>query len=474
MIAPPLNLNDVASTAAAEGNFALGIGDTVLAAEKYAQAGQALEKEAAGARKAPERNLLRFLAASQYFHGGDYKHALKISQRVEGPLLPAHIRPLFESFVRDATDRAREGYRGEIWNKLQTLASTGRPGEALELLKSHPYVFNRTKLAFSRAYLCEELKRYQAAAIFFASAMKFQPDDPKLAYMSAVFPQRLATDRRLDEALEYIRYQLEEIGHAVTYITASVLTSRRAGLTTDDDEQRNILKEGVSFFEKAWELFQQMPPELQLDADLRGYMALCFEIAWIALRRLKEAKRAAEVCETALRFSPSSSSFWTMRGGVRYPDAGAVADLKQAVKLGEKNYYPYYYLAHHAMKAENCPEAKKWIEQALSHKPNRTISGQLYGWLAICLSQEGASVEEIEGMFTKALELAPHLPEIGEIHQKFRDLLSQSEAKSPPKATVWEMREWNDDDFTLSSMQEQQNRVNIARGDAFKRGLQPV
>lgn len=49
MITHPPHSKDIASTAAAEGNFALGMGDTALASKKYAEAGQALEKEAAGA-----------------------------------------------------------------------------------------------------------------------------------------------------------------------------------------------------------------------------------------------------------------------------------------------------------------------------------------------------------------------------------------------------------------------------------------
>jgi tetratricopeptide (TPR) repeat protein len=477
MMAQPLHSNDVASAAAAEGNFALGIGDTVVAAEKYALAGKALEKEAAGARKASDRNIFLFLAASQYFHGGEYKQALKIGKRVEERLLPDHVRPLFASFVRDATDRAREGYIGEMRKKIYSLTSTAGPGAALELLKSHPYVFDRTQLAFARAFLCEELGRYHAAAIFHASAMKFQPDDPKLAYMSTAVLQWLPTVGRLDEALEYIRYQIEEIGHAVTYIAASVLGYRRAMLVTDPDNQGVIFREVVSFFEKAWKLFQQMPNVFQRDLDLRRQMALCFEIAGFVLWRMKEAIRSAEVCETALRFDPHSSGLRTMRGVVTYPSAGAVADLEQAVKLGEKNYYPYYYLAQHAFKRENFLEAKKWITQALSHNPSRTIGGQLYGWLAICLYHEGASVEEIEGLFAKAHELAPGLPEIEENHQKFRDLLSHLDSRPSldgAKATVWEMGDREEDEYLLSSVLQQENRVKAARGDAFKRGLQPV
>ena len=56
--------------------------------------------------------------------------------------------------------------------------------EALELLKSHPYILTRAQLAFARATLCEELKRYHAAARFHAQAIAFEPENPKLPFVA--------------------------------------------------------------------------------------------------------------------------------------------------------------------------------------------------------------------------------------------------------------------------------------------------
>jgi hypothetical protein len=49
-----------------------------------------------------------------------------------------------------------------------------------------------------------------------------------------------------------------------------------------------------------------------------------------------------------------------------------------------------------------------------------TCLGQLYGWLAICFSRQGASVSDIERMFAKAKEIAPEIQEIADNYNNFR------------------------------------------------------
>src|SRR5207249_2050274 len=109
---------------------------------------------------------------------------------------------------------------------------------ALEVLKAHPYAWDRADLAFLRAILCEELRQYQAAALFYATALKFRPDDPQIAFTSAALPLYLPSLGRLDEAWEYVGYQLQYLPNATTFITASVTCFRRSGTVPEGESQR--------------------------------------------------------------------------------------------------------------------------------------------------------------------------------------------------------------------------------------------
>ncbi|WP_088258247.1 hypothetical protein [Fimbriiglobus ruber] len=307
MIVPELQTSDSASIAAAEGNYALGTGDTELAKRKYFEAGKALENESESALRAANRNFLRFLAASQYFHGGNYKIALKVVRRTEERFLDPGARALFGPFRKEVEDRADPGYLNRMREKVRTLGMKGFHADILELLKVHPYVFSRTGLAFLRAVVCEELNRYHAASLFYASALKFQPDDPTLPYLAAIYPQLLASRGRLDEAWEYVRYQLEEINHPTVQISASIVCYRKASLTTGEEETR-LLEEQAKFFESAWAGYQQMPLAFQKNALLREYMSLCFGMVAFALWKRGDNHGAEKVCDTALAFNPQGDA----------------------------------------------------------------------------------------------------------------------------------------------------------------------
>lgn len=480
----------LASRAAAEGKFALGTGDTILAAEKYAEAGVALEKEANSARKAPQKNLLRFLAASQFFYGGHYTKALKLARRVEERLLPPPVRQLFAPFFRDVKDRTRSDYAIGI-RKTVLLISTNQPAAALELLKSHPYVCERSALAVLRALLCEELKQYHAAALFFATALKFRPNDPTIGLMSATLPLTLSSSGRLVEGWtptsgregrtwstlsdserleiwEYVQQQLSLLPIPTTFISASVTCFRRAELAPEGESQHEIRQQQVAFFDKAWKAFQAAPKMFQQDADIRIYMELCFALAASSLWRLGDHQRAKEVCDTAISFNTSLPAIWTMRGILKYPSSESLTDLEHAVKINDQDYFPYYYLAHYALENEEYDRTRKLIDQALRCRPSRLIEGQLYGWLAICLARQRAPAGDIEKAFGKARELAPELREIAVNYQFFQNSMTKTD--KPMMHDIDKSLTYNLDDL-FTSDREQKLRAVLARRDTMKQRL---
>src|SRR4051812_34669256 len=82
----------------AQAQAALQVGDTARAHELHAEAGGILERRLATAREQSAKSLILFLAATQYFKGGDYGRALKLSRKVQQKLLPRQAQPLFRPF----------------------------------------------------------------------------------------------------------------------------------------------------------------------------------------------------------------------------------------------------------------------------------------------------------------------------------------------------------------------------------------
>ena len=95
---------------AAQGHVALGQGDTDRARTCYLEAGKLLEASIANKRKQSEKHFTRFLAASQYYHGGHYEKALALGRKIEARFLSGNARSLLPQFMKDATARAKPDY----------------------------------------------------------------------------------------------------------------------------------------------------------------------------------------------------------------------------------------------------------------------------------------------------------------------------------------------------------------------------
>jgi tetratricopeptide (TPR) repeat protein len=408
--------------AAAEGQAALAAGDTARAREKYAEAGAILEQQLPNVWKQSEKNLVRFLAASQYYHGGHYRKALALCEQIQPRLLPRTVRHLFPAFHRDAKARSTPEYERGVRVEMKRLWVAKQHGKILEMLQEHPYVLPPGWLAFLRAVACEELRDYRAAALFYADAVRSEPGDAGLVATVAALPLTLPAQGRLEEAWEYVRHLLELLPHPVTYMAASVVCFHRAS-KAEGEERRRLLEEQVGYFYEAWRTYRDLPHEQQNHPDLRAYMALCLEAAALGLRKLGDKIRGLEVCKAAIDFSPDTPGPWTARGIMTYPSNAAVADFQKAVSLGDMTYFPYYYLAHDALTRSDFREGLSQCEEALRRDPSRSIEAQLYGWMAICLSHLGASPGEADRLFRMALEADPGNEEIASNYRNFRSSL---------------------------------------------------
>lgn len=306
---------DSATLAAAEALAALGEGDTSLARVKYAEAGAILERDMKARRGGSERQLFRFLAATQYYKGGDYQKAQELARKIDSGALPKNVRGLLPQFLKDVEFRASPNYEIGIRKTLLGLWQQKQPEKSLEVLQEHPYVIPPDRLAFLRASLCQKIGDFRAAALFFASAIRQLPDDIGLVLVTAATPLLLRSQGRLSEAWEYVRYQVELFPHAVTYISASLVSFHRH-VAAPASEQKEHAEEQIRYVEAAWDAFQQLPETHRNHPEMRAYMALAFEGVATTWARLGNNERSKAAWEQALKLAADSPIPWAPRGFV--------------------------------------------------------------------------------------------------------------------------------------------------------------
>lgn len=410
MIPLAIDPDGLATIAAAEGQAALASGDTLRAREKYAEAGAHLERRIVSTRKQADKDLLRFLAASQYYRGGRYADAQRLSRQVQVNLLPPDVRPMFSAFVKDVNARADSGYEGRIRAELlHRFQRKDFPG-ILDILREHPYVLPPGVLAFLRATTCEEVKDYRAAVLFYADAIRHAPEDPGMLYASAAVPITLTHEGKLDEAWRYVEHQLRTIPHALTSINASLVRCHQARRAATDEERRFLSEEQIRHFQDAWRQFQLLPANIQLFPEIREFMALCFEAAAFAYWNLNQPEAALAACDQAIALWPSSPSPRTVRGFNTYPSPQAIEDFREAIRLGETNYIPFYFLAHAAFVRKDYREAAEWSRRALRANPSPRIRAQMLMVLAITKAHVPDEDGEVLRYSEEARELDPQDP----------------------------------------------------------------
>ncbi|MDY3557086.1 hypothetical protein R5W24_006273 [Gemmata sp. JC717] len=435
-----IDRDGTASRLAAEGKLALGSGETALAAEKYAQAGAAIERSWASARRSDARNLARFLAATQYYLGGHYGRALKLANRIEARLLPPETRPLLTPFMANVRARAAQGYASEMRQAFSRLWLAQDYKRLLNELKDHPYVYDRVGLAFLRGSLCQELERWDAGAAFYAMAISEFPDGSDIVLLSVARVLGLPAEGRIDEAWAYIGRLRELVPNTVTNLVASFVCFFRASRASGAD-RAELHKEQLRYFDEGLAGYEKLPSERQQDPEMQTITAVCFSAASHAALRLGDDVVTRSVVDRSIRFAPHAPGPLTARGVMSYPSQEAVDDFRKAAALPNPGYAPFLYLAHQAFINGRLGEAEQLCQEALARNPGRPVRAQLLGWLAVIRDCQGAPREQVEGLFSQAFEV---FPGHGEVEANYR--IFKADVPVTPKAEPrWSIRLKRDD-----------------------------
>lgn len=299
MIVSHIDPDALSSHAAAKGFRALCEGDTVLAREKYSEAGKILESGAARIESGPEKNLLRFLAASQYYHGGDYQRAKRIVDRTKPMYLSESDREKFEAFRKDVDERADPEYPLRIRAAVFSARKTERWDAAIELLQRHPYVLERSALAWTRADLCLRSGRIKAAVLFSADAIRFSNYHPTPVFLRAGAGTFLKLHKKADEAAEFLRLVLDKQPTALDLVAVAtdLYDKMKQG-------QADAGFELLRLIDVAQQEFAQLPLETTSDLDVRLCMAHGYLLAAITADRLRSRQEAIRYVDTGKVVAP--------------------------------------------------------------------------------------------------------------------------------------------------------------------------
>jgi tetratricopeptide (TPR) repeat protein len=423
----------LATITAATAQAALDRGDVAQARREFAEAGEILEREMRAARDEETEHLLRFLAATQYYKGGHYAKSQELADRIKAAKLPANTGRLLPGFVRDVKERSAPDYQARIRAQLETLwrARDRDYTGILELLAEHPYVISPGDLAFLRAVCCERLGKYRPAVLFFADAARLSPADPTRLSAFAALPLEMPKRGQLEEAWEYVQAQLELYPNAVSYAVASVLCNLRARDAGAEDRSR-LFAEQDRLFSRAQEALALLPDTHRTHPEIKAVFGVAYQAMALALADQNQDEEALRWCDEAIALDPVDPRVWALRGIILGVTPEGLSASRKAIELGDRTYFPRFYLAYHAVTHGEHAEARDMAREALELcAKDKKVRSQLYQWWAVSLDQLGAERSQVEDLFRKAVEIDPEDADAQDNYRRFRS--SENPLLAPPR-----------------------------------------
>jgi tetratricopeptide (TPR) repeat protein len=419
---------------ASEAQIALEAGDTARAGCLFRQAAKVLESSVSGQRRASERELARFLAATHYYKGGAHDEAAKLCRKIQERLLPTCVRALYPPFLKDVKERSAPDYaektRSIILNFYQSVINTGDISfcrRILELLADHPFLFPQERLAFMRAWCCKSLGRRRAASLFYRDAWRFGGNN---SHYLTFYLVSLCEEERHLEAWAIVEDQLANNPGVRSSINAIMVMVLRENNVANQQGRRQYLADLLRHFEAALEAYRSLgTTERTAIAQLMDY---AFSITRIAYWELNDTGKQLETLNRWIELRPDSIKPRILRGMMTYPGEDANDDFRLAIRLGSTDPWPYYFLAHEALISNDFRECDRLCALALQQDPAPEIRATLLAWQAISRWNLGPSdPREIRALFAEAGRLKPDDPQIIRYAIAFNDE-GMAPGMSPP------------------------------------------
>jgi tetratricopeptide (TPR) repeat protein len=398
-----------------EARIALQNGDTASCARHYRQAAEMIGSAVSGLKRPSERDLARFLAATHYYHGGQYEEAAKVCEEIRESRLPARSRHLYPPFLEQVKERSAPGYAARYRDRIDgafgravKAGDRSAAQEVIEILKDHQYLIPQDQMAYVRARCLEILGRQRAASLFYRASWRFNPDEPNHLshYLDSLCKEgRHAEARAIVEEEVATHPGLQSSVNALHVMYASLTRNRQPDRVAEEQETGRWRIDLLKHFEAALEGYRALTPaDRTKNAPWLDYACM---IAFMVYDESKDAGKQLETLNRWIELRLDSPHPRVLRGMMTYPGAAARSDLREAIRLQSPDPLPYYFLAHDAIQSRDYSECDYLCTQALKRNPEPEIRAALLSWKALARWNLGLKGSGIRELFDEARRLRP-------------------------------------------------------------------
>jgi tetratricopeptide (TPR) repeat protein len=333
----PFDTKGEAAKLSSQAEKARMFGNMREASELHARAGKVLEADVVNKIKRADKDVIRFLAATQYYLGGHYAKAEEVCRKIQGNKLHERERSLYPTFLKAVHERAKPDYVRRIRKQIECNHENGNYEQILDLLKEHLYVIpDDGMLAAVRGFCCERLKKYDIAALFFSDALRKSPDNDNLVVYSATAPLQLVPEKHLADAWAFANDLLAKIPHPLTYLAASIIRFYQAVETADAVSRRRFYEEQAQLFGKAESRLHELPSSLRRQASYRELLLQCYAAAMKAYVALGQVAAAKDALERATAFAPDDSFFHELAENMKSPNPETAEHFRTMIEDNDR------------------------------------------------------------------------------------------------------------------------------------------
>jgi tetratricopeptide (TPR) repeat protein len=272
----------------------------------------------------------------------------------------------------------------------------------LDTLRALSDKLSRAMVAYMRGRCWREIGRPEPALWFFELAHQLDPAQPnyELLVLDAMFqssrkPEAIAKARALLKSPEARPYVVIGAAKVVSEMASQLSEGQAAEFYTDII---NSLPDSLDRLAKEWTL------DLVSSLLLAGHLCLA-----IAYERLGEMGQARRTYDQVIASFPGQDEIVVARAMFLFvvDEVNAWRDLKELVARRTSNVYPYFFLAHRALKEEHYERCMELCDLVLRNATHSLLRAHALEWTAISIYEKGASIESAKELLREAVYLEP-------------------------------------------------------------------
>ena len=320
---------------------------------------------------------------------------------VERERITGLSRDLYE--ISDHPAQVPEPMNPQAQGKLNEAYEARERGEwdrALELLRRWGKYIPAPLVSYLRGTIWRAAGDAAAAVVFFEHASHLDADNENF---QAVLLNALKTADPRDAAAraEVVLQNSEARGPSVVLYAADIVLGSIRGMT--DLEAAPTYRRLIPILERTLARLED-----QLDVDHPAPRGMALLLLATCYKEIGDTQRAYGSYSRAIQLDPANHALLAARGVLMYgTDPNSTVDFEQAIRLGSRLVWPYFYLAHHYLGNNRFEDCRSMCGRALQCPASKRVQSELYEFLAISLTHLGYPEPVIRRAFENSLRFDP-------------------------------------------------------------------